>query len=218
MPEIFISYSYEVPLNKGGLRRELSRTIQGVVFFPGLLLRQAQYRFTTPQPPFRSTERSRRSLRGILYAIHRITRLNKMKIPIQCTYLYYYPSTSCFLCSFFKLHNCNALIRRGLRKVWSIEFFVICHLKLFRISIFVFRIWLRPKAALGLSVVNCCGKDAVVLFWHEIRTAVAIISIFVSPPSFLVRKHRGSIVPEWSRQSQGQFLLHRALQKHAGAF
>src|SRR3972149_7061716 len=62
---------------------------------------------------------------------------------------YYYPSTSCFLCSFFKLHNCNALIRRGLRKVWSIEFFVICHLKLFRISIFVFRIWLRPKAALG---------------------------------------------------------------------
>jgi len=30
--------------------------------------------FTTPLPPF---------LRGILYAIHRITRLNKMKIPIQ---------------------------------------------------------------------------------------------------------------------------------------
>ena len=58
----------------------------GGCVFPGLLLRQAQYRFTTPQPPFRSTERSRRSLRGILYALHRITRLNKMKIPIQLNY------------------------------------------------------------------------------------------------------------------------------------
>src|SRR3990167_178025 len=78
------------------------------------------------------------------------------------TYLYYYPSTSCFLCSFFKLHNCNALIRRGLRKVWSIEFFVICHLKLFRISIFVFRIWLRPKAALGSSV----SKTEALMFFR----------------------------------------------------
>nr|CAJ71780.1 unknown protein [Candidatus Kuenenia stuttgartiensis] len=25
--------------------------------------------------------------------------------------LYYYPSTSCFLCSFFKMHNRKALIR-----------------------------------------------------------------------------------------------------------
>ena len=31
------SYSYEVPLNKGGLRRELSRTIQGGCVFTGLL-------------------------------------------------------------------------------------------------------------------------------------------------------------------------------------
>jgi len=35
-------------------------------------------KFTTPWPPF---------LRGIVYAIHRITRLNKMKIPIQLNYL-----------------------------------------------------------------------------------------------------------------------------------
>ena len=34
-------------------------------------------KFTTPSPPF---------LRGILYAIHRITRMNKMKIPIQLDY------------------------------------------------------------------------------------------------------------------------------------
>ena len=42
----------------------------GVVFFPGY--------FTTPSPPF---------LRGILYAIYRITHLNKMKIPIQLNYV-----------------------------------------------------------------------------------------------------------------------------------
>jgi len=40
------------------------------VFFPGY--------FTTPAPPF---------LRGILYAIYRITHLNKMKIPIQLNYV-----------------------------------------------------------------------------------------------------------------------------------
>ncbi|QII12808.1 hypothetical protein KsCSTR_34290 [Candidatus Kuenenia stuttgartiensis] len=28
-----------------------------------------------------------------------------------CVNLYYYPSTSCFLCSFFKMHNRKALIR-----------------------------------------------------------------------------------------------------------
>jgi len=57
------------------LRRTLSRTIEGVVFFWAIPVpRFHEDKFTTPLPPL---------LRGILYAIHRITRLNKMKIPIQ---------------------------------------------------------------------------------------------------------------------------------------
>ena len=33
----------------------------------------------------------------------------------RCTDPYYYPSTSCFLCSFFKMHNRKALISRDAR-------------------------------------------------------------------------------------------------------
>jgi len=61
---------------------------------------------------------------------------------------YYYPSTSCFLCSFFKMHNRKALIRWGLRKVWSIGFFVIWICFVFRYSYFEFGCGQRPRQEL----------------------------------------------------------------------
>ncbi len=77
----------QVTLRKRGLRRELrrtlSRTIQGVVFF-WAIPHFHENKFTTPLPPLlRGILRETPLLRGIIYAIHCITRLSKMKIPIQ---------------------------------------------------------------------------------------------------------------------------------------
>src|SRR3972149_8909454 len=55
-----------------GLRRELSRTMKGVVFFLGYP-RFHEDKFTTPLPPL---------LRGIFHHLCHIIRINKMKISI----------------------------------------------------------------------------------------------------------------------------------------
>jgi len=57
-----LNYSYAVPLNKGGFRG---------LCFSVAIPHFHEDKLTTPLPPF---------LRGILYAIHRVARLNKMKI------------------------------------------------------------------------------------------------------------------------------------------